>query len=299
MQSINRDFIQRNNFVCLLIVLAAMFAPGAAEAGSPQAQTGIAIAPDEVPIHYSVYGAGSPALVLVHGITCDQTHWRKQVGPFSREHRVVTLDLAGHGESGLGREDWSMDAYGHDVAAVVEELGLQDIILIGHSMGGAVIFKAARQLPGRVKALVAVDTFEDFSSWYPEEDIESWVAPLYGDFPQAVRKWAEGMIVKGAGEPWAKQIIDDFAAAPVEVMLPSMESALRLMYGQDVSTLLRDLDALVVVINSADGLPPNTESMEKDGVEVHLMSGVGHFVMLEDSEVFNSILANVIGSLAD
>jgi pimeloyl-ACP methyl ester carboxylesterase len=298
MQSMMWDFIRRHNFVCLVIILTAMFTQSAV-AGSPQAQTGIAIAPDKVPIHYSVYGAGSPALVLVHGITCDRTHWRKQVGPFSREHQVVTIDLAGHGKSGLGREDWSMDAYGHDVSTVVEKLGLQDIVLIGHSMGGAVIFKAARQLPGRVKALVAVDTFEDFSSWYTEKDFESWVVPFRTDYTQEIQNFAQGMIVKGAGEPWAKQLEKDLKSAPPEVMIPSYESAIRLMYGHDVSTLLKDLDVPVIVINSADNLPPKTESMEKDGVEVHTMSGVGHFPMMEDPEVFNSILENVIGSLSD
>jgi pimeloyl-ACP methyl ester carboxylesterase len=265
----------------------------------PQSETGIATAPDNVPIHYSVYGSGSPALVLVHGISCEQDHWKNQVAAFAQDYRVVTIDLAGHGKSGLGRKDWTMEAYGGDVAAVVNDLGLQDVALIGHSMGGAVIFMAARQLPGRVRALVPVDTFEDFSSWYSDEDIESWVSPFRENYPQAIRDWAQGMIVKGAGEPWAKQIESDLLSAPAEVMTPSMESALRLMSGHDVTTLLEDLDVPVIVINSADGLPPKVESMEKDGVEVHTISGVGHFLMLEDPKTFNSILKTVIEALAD
>jgi pimeloyl-ACP methyl ester carboxylesterase len=107
------------------------------------------------------------------------------------------------------------------------------------------------------------------------------------------------MIVKGAGEPWVAQLENEIRDAPPEMMIPSYESAIRLMYGHEVMTLLEGLEVPVSVINSADGLPPNAESMKKDGVEVHLMSGVGHFPMLEDSEVFNSILTNVIGSLAD
>ena len=51
---------------------------------------------------------------------------------------MVAVDLGGHGESGMGREHWTMEAFGDDVAAVVRGLGLERVILVGHSMGGYV-----------------------------------------------------------------------------------------------------------------------------------------------------------------
>jgi len=63
----------------------------------------------------------------------------------------VSLDLAGHGESGLGRRAWTMPAFGEDVVAVAEKLGLEDVVLTGHSMGGDVIVEAARRMPDRVR----------------------------------------------------------------------------------------------------------------------------------------------------
>ena len=73
---------------------------------------------DGVPISYEVRGNGSPALVFVHGWSCDRTYWKAQVEPFAVNHKVVTIDLAGHGESGTQRSDWTMEAFSEDVAAV-------------------------------------------------------------------------------------------------------------------------------------------------------------------------------------
>ena len=116
---------------------------------------------DGVDIRYEVAGSGEPALVFVHGWSCDRSYWRAQTDHFEASHRVVAIDLGGHGESGLGRKDWTMAAFGGDVRAVVEALGLRKIVLVGHSMGGHVIVEATQLMPDRVAALVLVDTFED------------------------------------------------------------------------------------------------------------------------------------------
>ena len=73
---------------------------------------------------------------------------------------MVALDLAGHGDSGVNREAWSMTNFGADVAAVADTLQLEDIILVGHSMGGQVALEAARLLKGRVKMIVGADTLD-------------------------------------------------------------------------------------------------------------------------------------------
>jgi pimeloyl-ACP methyl ester carboxylesterase len=298
MQSIVLAFIHRCSFVYMAVILTAVFSQGLVEASGLERQTGVVTAPDGVPIHYSTYGTGSPTLVFIHGISCDQSYWKEQVKPFSRSFQIVTVDLAGHGDSGMGRKNWSMEAFGGDVAAVVKDLDLQDVVLIGHSMGGAVIFKAARQLPERVKGLVAVDTYEDFSTWYTAEENEAFIEPFREDYLKATRAFVQGMFVGGTDQAWMEQIVKDMQASPPEVMIPSMESALELMYGHEVTTLLQGLDIPVIVINSDLG-STEVESMKRDGVEVHIIQGVGHFLILEDPDAFNSLLTNVIKSLTN
>ena len=118
-------------------------------------------APDGVEIRYETAGAGDPALIFIHGWSCDRSYWRAQMAHFAKSHRVVALDLGGHGESGFGREAWTIDSFGGDVAAVIDELGLERAVLIGHSMGGDVALAAARRLPGRIDGLVWVDTYRE------------------------------------------------------------------------------------------------------------------------------------------
>src|SRR5437867_8235652 len=89
-------------------------------------------------------GQVTPALVFVHGWSCDSGYWKHQLDHFARNHQVVTLDLAGHGESGLDRENWTLQGFVEDLVAVVETLHLKKAVLIGHSMGGDVIIEAAK-----------------------------------------------------------------------------------------------------------------------------------------------------------
>ena len=91
--------------------------------------------------------------MLVHGWSCDRTYWNAQLESLSRDFTVVTVDLAGHGESGCGREASSIAAFGSDVALVVTLNGLEDVVLVGHSMGGDIILEAAGRLSPRVGGL--------------------------------------------------------------------------------------------------------------------------------------------------
>ena len=89
---------------------------------------------DGTPIYYEVQGDGEPALVFIHGFCSERSYWSKQLCKFAQQYKVVAVDLAGHGESGLDRKTWTISAFGEDVVAVVEKLGLDKVVLIGHSM---------------------------------------------------------------------------------------------------------------------------------------------------------------------
>ncbi len=93
------------------------------EAETPPVATGpvvdSVVSVDGVMIHYQVVGKGEPTLVFVHGGNCDRSYWNAQVDEFAKTYQVVTVDMGGHGGSGLDREDWTLPAFGADVAAVV------------------------------------------------------------------------------------------------------------------------------------------------------------------------------------
>jgi pimeloyl-ACP methyl ester carboxylesterase len=107
-----------------------------------QPMSGVATSRDGIRLAFEVHGTGTPTLGSVHGWSCDRRYWRGQLRLLAARYQTVAVDLAGHGQSGVGRRSWTMAAFGEDVVAVVEQLGLGELVLIGHSMGGDVVVEA-------------------------------------------------------------------------------------------------------------------------------------------------------------
>jgi pimeloyl-ACP methyl ester carboxylesterase len=254
---------------------------------------------DGVPIHYEVFGSGETALVFVHGWSCDRTYWDAQVPYFSERYRVVTVDLAGHGESGLEREVWSMKAFGQDVAAVVEKHGLEQVVLVGHSMGGLVAVEAARLLSDRVTVVVGADTFGDVSGRISEEQIEAFIQPFLADFSEATRGLVRNQFfVPTSDSALIERIAEDMASAPPGVGVGAFAGYFN-WYNTESADALRELRVPVRLINS-DYSPTNVDAGREyaDDFDAVLMTGVGHFVMMEDPETFNRLLGEIVEELA-
>jgi pimeloyl-ACP methyl ester carboxylesterase len=258
----------------------------------------VAISFDGVPIHYEVQGSGTPGLVFVHGWSCDRTYWEGQFGGFASQYQVVAIDLAGHGESGLQRDDWNITAFGQDVAAVAEKLGLKQVVLIGHSMGGPVIVEAARLMADRLAGLVGVDTYRNLSEVRQAAEIEGYLAPLRANFREATGKVVRKMFISRSDPHLVERIVADMSAAPPEVAIAASKALrdndLNLQAGLQE---LRDSGIPVVAINS-DYRANDFEAARRFGVTIQTMSGVGHFVMMEDPVTFNRLLEETINGLA-
>src|SRR5215510_3546832 len=76
-------------------------------------------------------GRGDTALIFLHGWCGDREYWKRQVDVFAADYRVVTLDQAGHGESGKNRKHWTVSSLAGDVESVAKALGLRRIIVVG------------------------------------------------------------------------------------------------------------------------------------------------------------------------
>lgn len=126
----------------LAVIALVQPTPGGAERKTCRAADG-------VPIVYSVAGSGGPALVFVHGGFANRGFWDEQIKAFSARHRVVALDLPGHGDSGAERKKWGMPEFGDDVRAVVESEGLEKVVLFGNSLGGPVAVERPCGFPAR------------------------------------------------------------------------------------------------------------------------------------------------------
>ena len=252
---------------------------------------GIASSPDGIALAYEVHGAGMPALVFVHGWSCDRSYWRNQLSHFAPRHQVVALDLAGHGESGGGRHGWTMSSFGRDVAAVVDQLELDDVVLIGHSMGVDVVVEAALELTGRVRGLVLVDQYKSLGQPRTRDETRALVAPFLENFAITTRNLVRGMFVPSSPAELVEWIVDDMAGAPEDVALSALEET----WSNDGPILvsLPKVAAPMTAINS-DKRPTDTDALESYGIRTLIMPGVGHFLMLENPDAFNRVLSDAM-----
>lgn len=111
-------------------------------------------------LSYLQAGASGPPIVMLHGWGAFKELWWSTLRGLGRDHRCFALDFPGHGDSPLGLVD-TIGALADAVAAFCDDLGLSPIVLIGHSMGGAVAVELALRRPGLVGRLVLVDAAVD------------------------------------------------------------------------------------------------------------------------------------------
>ncbi len=275
---------------CVLVAVTAC----AAGAGA----SGVVPSADGTPIAYEVHGNGEPTLILVHGWSCDARYWREQLVHFAARHRVITVDLAGHGHSGVGREDYTMRSFGEDVRAVADAVGGDRLILVGHSMGGLVIAEAARLLPGRVLGLIGVDSLHDLDFPITEEHAAEMIAPLKADFPVACRQFAAAMILPDTDADLAEWIQADMAAAPAEVALSAMRGYMEQWITGAGPALFEGLPLPVVAV-CADLWPVDAEANRRHmrSFEAIVLEGTDHFLMLGAAEEFNRALEEAIAKI--
>jgi 3-oxoadipate enol-lactonase len=106
--------------------------------------------------HYE-WGRGDP-LVLVHGLADDHRAWRKVLPWLALDHRVISYDIRGHGQTPVGEADGTVAQLAGDLTALLDALELDRVDLCGFSLGGTIVMRTAIDNPGRVRRLLPVAT---------------------------------------------------------------------------------------------------------------------------------------------
>jgi pimeloyl-ACP methyl ester carboxylesterase len=265
-----------------------------------RAEPGIAYAPDSTPIAYEVLGKGEPTLILVHGWSCDGRYWREQVAELAQRHRVVVVDLAGHGHSGMSRSRYTMRGFGEDVKAVADAVGGRKLILIGHSMGGMVIAEAARLMPERVIGLIGVDTLQNVEYPMSREELAQMTAPLRRDFRSGCRQFVASMLLPATPLPIREWIMADMASAPPKVALSAMEEMMGLYISGESARIFEEIAVPVVLVN-ADLWPLDEAANRRHmrSLAVITLKGADHFPMLGRPAEFNAALDQAIARIPE
>ena len=255
----------------------------------------VAYSKDSTPISYEVYGKGDPTLVFVHGWSCDSRYWRAQVPEFSKKYRVVLIDLAGHGHSGISRITYRMSSFGEDVKAVTEAVGSSRVILIGHSMGGPVVAEAARLMPDRVIGLIGIDTFKNVEYPINSEMVKGLVAPMEKNFQDGCKGFVQQMFSSKTDPKLREWIAKDMSSAPPQVALSAINNMAYQFITGEAAKMFKDVKVPVITING------DLEPIEYEINRKHMLSfdavvikEAGHFLMMARPVEFNKELEKAV-----
>jgi pimeloyl-ACP methyl ester carboxylesterase len=240
-------------------------------------------------ITYGVHGQGEVTIIFVHCWTCNHEFWKPQIEYFSKKYKVVWLDLAGHGLSNSKRKKYTMQAFGKDVSAVVNEIDGGNVILVGHSMGGPVSIEAAKLIGDKVIGIVGVDTFyTPFEYPKSEEEIDDFVKPFKNDFKAASEQLVRSMFTPEADPDLITSIVTQMSVADQEMGISAMYEIFR-WNGKNVPS---DLDNYSKKLRNINGAPTGKEIALHESVV--LIHGVGHFVAQVKPDEFNEALNQIV-----
>jgi pimeloyl-ACP methyl ester carboxylesterase len=243
---------------------------------------------DGVRLDYEEAGQGDPPLVFVHGLACHRGFWPEQMKHFSRAHRVLAVDLRGHGGSDAPEQRYTMQGFADDVSWMWAQLGVQRPVMVGHSLGGLIALELAASRPEQVRAVVLVD-----SVLLPTSDraglVRDLVAALRSaEGTQALRDYYTTLFGPYDDPTRMAWILDEVARTPARVTSSILEESLASW--DDADALVRCEAPLLYL----DASTPNADLARAASLRPQLMVGrtigSGHFSPCEVPEQINAML---------
>jgi 3-oxoadipate enol-lactonase len=258
---------------------------------------------DSIEIGYDDVGnaTGIP-LVFAHAFPLNRTMWAPQVSALVERCRCVAWDYRGLGES-AATPPFTVDQFADDLAALLDQLHLDKIVLAGCSMGGYVALAFWRRHRERVRALVLADTRATADSEEALAKRVEQIAQARNEGPTAV---ANALIQGVVGKTTREKQPDTYdmvhrmmAQAPVPGIVGAIEA---MMHRPDSTPLLSTIDVpTLVVVGDEDVLTPVKEAramhQQIRGSRLEVIAQAGHLACLERPAAFNHVLTEFLGAL--
>ena len=186
---------------------------------------------DDAHLYYEVRGKGSP-LLLVHGWQCSHVFWQRNVDVLAEDFCVVTLDLRGHGNSSKGLHGITIRQFAKDIHDLIEFLGLDNVVLMGWSMGGPTVLSYFKQFGSKhLKGLGLIDmTPFPFSPepWntqglhgYNIDGFNAQVHRLIHDRLAYFEVFATNIFRNGKGPEGTEWVVEEFKKLPLNLISSS------------------------------------------------------------------------------
>jgi pimeloyl-ACP methyl ester carboxylesterase len=234
-------------------------------------------------------GDEEPPVLLVHGIACDHTIFAPQFEHFARRgHRVVAVDLRGHGKSDKPHQSYTMPLFANDLAWMCPQIGLHKPVVIGHSMGGVVAL--ALRYPDLPPAIVMVDA----PVARPAEGraaMQRFLERLRGaDYREVMRSYVTDVLFIPTDDQERKErIAQQMSSAPQHVVVSAFEG----MRDYDPTEAGGGLEVPALYVEANEPQPRSDMARLREMFPQVLHGktvGSGHFCQLEVPEQVNAMI---------
>ena len=233
-------------------------------------------------------GKGSPALVFLHYWGGSSRTWGPVIEGLSKTNRCVAIDFRGWGQSSKEATDYGLETLAGDVVSIVDDLGLQEFIIIGHSMGGKVAQLVAAQKPAGLKRLILMAPAPPTALDVPEEQRQGMIASYQS--PEGAEKVIDILSPPQLSDASRKRIME-YRQQIIEDTLRGSPGAKRAWPEkgmiEDISEEASRITVPVrIIVGSADTVETEVSLRAAfgkvvPGTDFVVLPGVGHMAPLE------------------
>lgn len=254
-----------------------------------------------VSINYEIQGDQDTCLIFIHGWNLNMRYWDEQVKHFQSRFRILNLDLAGHGNSGKDRSNWSIESFARDITHIMAKESIAKAVLVGHSIGGDIALQVQEAAPERVIQMVAVDCFKDVDFEITDE-FRNGFREHYAKFKRNYIEMADDYArqnTRTKDRDVINRIVNDYRKADPKIALAVYRNVIH-KYAVEKEKLQK-LPFKLFVINS-DYSPIDEKALEKYsrfGYVIIPVYGAGHFPMVEEPDQLNVALDSVFRRFND
>ncbi len=252
---------------------------------------------DGTRIYYESIGEGSP-IVLIHGAGQDTTSWRYNIPFFAKTHRVVALDLPGHGKSEVVLPPInSTSAYAQIVWSVIEELELDRPVLVGHSMGSGICLTVALEHGDGIGGVVGVDGADRVVGVFAEEIHRAYLeSPLDLQLEMSMESFRSLCSKQTPAER-----IEEIAQDLLRIYPPVTAADTQAFNAFDISSRSHKIKTPVLLISGSDDFLVTPEMVRETAKRIKdsravILDGVGHFPHTEAPDRFNPAVGEFLAS---
>jgi pimeloyl-ACP methyl ester carboxylesterase len=227
----------------------------------------------------------APVLLLIHGSASSTRTWDPLVPLLTTSHRVIRIDLLGHGRSDKPADgDYAIAAQGRRVATALDRLGVRHAIVAGHSSGGYTATALAGQRPDLVTALALINTGPSPDALIAQEDaIDPAQWPHLTD--AQLRQAASNAFSREGSQP-PQQLLDDMRSMTYHTLTATMQASGTYIKQQPLPDRLAPLGKPLLVIYGQDDRRWRSSAAADyravPGARVEMLPGLGHSPLLED-----------------